>query len=314
MEIIVKNMRVNSNYNNFVSVVIITYDPTALHVQKTLKVLLKQSYKNFELILVDSGKKRLSASVLTTTLQGTTLPHKVIYYHQKEGARFNFSHAYNMGIRQAKGDIIVRISGDAIPVGTHWLQHCVNLLNLDHVGLVSGMDIITNQLTLDTYLLSALYDRVRHMSFQAKKRSVFKNMPLVNGPCMIFWRAIWEENKFNEECLWGEEIEFAAWAMRREYYLLCDPDIKILHSHRLETKAALRRIGSDLLFAYKTNKIFQEQFLRSMQSLLKMSIEVPFAQIEKGRQYYIRNGSQKKMRAYLKQLAIFTRTIDKLLP
>jgi hypothetical protein len=76
----------------------------------------------------------------------------------------------------------------------------------------------------------------------------------------------------------------------------------------------LRRIGSDLLFAYKTNKIFQEQFLRSMQSLLKMSIEVPFAQIEKGRQYYIRNGSQKKMRAYLKQLAIFTRTIDKLLP
>ncbi len=306
-------MRPHSNYNNFVSVVIISYDPTAITLQKTLNVLLRQSYTHFEIIVVDSGVEKHSTSVMQKALAGSSIPHLALEMKQKKDERFNYAHAYNVGIRKAKGDIVVRLSGDAVPVGKHWLTHCVTLLQNDHVGIISGSDIVKNQLSLDTYLLSAIYDRARFIAIQTTKRKVLKKMPLTNGPCMIFWRSIWKKHKFNEEWLWGEEFEFTTWAMRKGYYLIYDPKIRILHSHRLATTKALQRIGADLLFIFKTNKIFQEQILLLIQEQLKTTIEVPFAQIEKGRQYYIKNGSSKIVQSYVRRLSSLKRMIDQIL-
>lgn len=294
----------------YVSVIIITYDPTAAHVQKTLNTLLRQSYKDFEVLVVDSGEQRLSSEILANTLDTTSIPHRSIPLHVKKGARFNYARAYNIGIKKAKGEIIVRLSGDAIPVGKHWLKHCVDLIHQEDVGIISGIDVIKNDLSLDTYLLSAIYDRTRQIAIQSKKRNKHKNLPLVNGPCMIFYRKIWSKHKFNEEWLWGEELEFTTWAMRKGYYLIYDPKIRILHSHRLSTKNALHRIGSDLLFVLKANNIFQERVLSLIQDQLRTTIEVPFAQIEKGRQYYIKNGSVKVLHAYMKRISSLKKIID----
>ncbi|MBP9815721.1 glycosyltransferase [Candidatus Woesebacteria bacterium] len=294
-------MDVNSNYINFVSIVIISYDPTVAQLKKTLSVLLKQSYRNFEVILVDSGKEELSTQLLKTTLHNTTISHTSIALKPK-GTRFNYAHAYNVGIRKSKGDIIIRLSGDAVPIGSLWIKRCVELMQNKEIGIISGMDIIKNQLSLDTYLLSAVYERVKNTAFQPKNRNVIKNIPLINGPCMVIRRSIWTRHKFNETWLWGEELEFGAWALRNGYYLLFDPRVRILHSHRLETAEAVQRIGSDALMIYKAKKLFQDQAILAMQSMLKSSLEVPFAQIERGRQYYLHNGSAEKFRKYMKEL------------
>ncbi|KXK10479.1 MAG: Glycosyl transferase family 2 [Microgenomates bacterium OLB23] len=58
----------------YVSIVIITYDPTAGHLQKTLKTLQRQSYHNFEIIIVDSGVNKSSSEVLYATLGTTAIP------------------------------------------------------------------------------------------------------------------------------------------------------------------------------------------------------------------------------------------------
>ncbi len=265
-------------------------------------MLLKQSYKNFEVILVDSGKEKLSTQQLETILGGTKIPHKSIEY-KKKAARFNYAHAYNVGIRKSKGDIIIRLSGDAVPIGSLWVRRCVELMQNKEIGIISGMDIIKNQISLDTYLLSAVYERVKSTAFQPKKRNVIKNIPLINGPCMVFRRAIWSRHKFNEAWLWGEELEFGAWALRNGYYLLFDPRVRILHSHRLETAEAVQRIATDTLMIYKAKKLFQDQAMIAIQTMLKSSLEVPFAQLEKGRQYYLHNGSAKKFKKYMNELA-----------
>ncbi|KXK10480.1 MAG: hypothetical protein UZ22_OP11002000784 [Microgenomates bacterium OLB23] len=207
--------------------------------------------------------------------------------------------------------MVVRLSGDAIPVGIHWLKTCVDLLKQEDIGIITGIDVIKNDLSLDTYFLSAIYDRARHMAIQSNKRSKLKNLPLINGPCMIFYRAIWSKHKFNEEWLWGEELEFTTWAMRHGYALLYDPRVKILHSHRLDSKKALRRIGSDLAFVFKANKLLQEQIVAQIQDIFKHSIEVPFAQLERGRQYYIKNGSAKIVHTYTKQVAQLKKLFEK---
>lgn len=256
-------MDVNSNYINFVSIVIISYDPTVDQLKKTLSVLLKQSYKNFEVLLVDSGKQKLSTKLMESILQNSSIPRSSIDVKPK-GRRFNYAHAYNVGIRSSKGDIIIRLSGDAVPVGAHWIKKCVDLMQNKEIGIISATDIIKNKLSLDTYLLSAVYERVKSTAFQPKKRSVLKNILLINGPCMVIRRLIWTQHKFNEEWLWGEELEFAAWALRNGYYLLFDPSVRVFHSHRLEMVEAVQRIGSDALMMYKAKHLFKDQTMYAL--------------------------------------------------
>lgn len=299
-------MGVKDNYNNLVSIVIISYDPTAGYIQKTLSTLLKQTYTNFEIVLVDSGAKALSTQIVSSVCSKAVIPFTIVSYSQKKGTRFNYARAYNSGIRKAKGDIIVRLSGDAIPVGKSWLHSCVELLHEENVGIVSATDIIKNHLSLDRYLLSSLYERIKHISLQARKSVVYKNIPMPNGPCMIFWRILWQQHKFNENWLWGEEFEFTAWILRKGYFLMFNSKVRIQHSHRLSTLDTIARIKEDAVFAYKINRIFRDHIMISMRQMLKTTLEVPYAQLEKGRRYYAQNGSKKILFSYIKQLSRLT--------
>jgi GT2 family glycosyltransferase len=298
------------NYNTpLVSFVIVTYDPTASFLKKTLKVLAAQTYKEFEIVIVDSGKEKLSSLTAQEWSISTSIPITYVSIKPNGSKYFNYSHAYNVGVRKAKGKIIVRLSGDAVPIGKTWLRRSIDHMNQKHVGIVSGGDFIKNKLEFNKYLLSVAYDKMRVMVVQPHTTNVHKFFPFVNGPCIIFAREIWSKHKFNEEWLWGEEFEFASWALQKGYHIVFDPDIKIAHSHRLDTKNALARISNDIAFAFKMNIILRDQVVFATQELFKEGVVIPFSQFEKTRQYFISQDQVKYVGIYLTKVNTFSKKL-----
>lgn len=85
------------------SVIIPSYNGEA-YIKRCLNSLLKQTYRNYELIVVDDGSTDNTAKVVNNFLNP-----KIKYYYQTNGGP---SKARNFGVEQAHGDYIVYVDSD----------------------------------------------------------------------------------------------------------------------------------------------------------------------------------------------------------
>ena len=91
--------------NYFVSIIIPVYN-IEKYIEECVNSVLVQSYKNFEVILVDDGSKDRS-SIICDDL--ANLDNRIKVIHKKNGG---LSSARNAGIKASKGDYIAFIDGD----------------------------------------------------------------------------------------------------------------------------------------------------------------------------------------------------------
>ena len=76
-----------------------------------LKMLERQRYRDFEVLLVDSG------SVDRTRDLAAAAGARIVRLRSED---FTFGHALNVGIREARGSFIAILSAHAIPVDEEW--------------------------------------------------------------------------------------------------------------------------------------------------------------------------------------------------
>jgi glycosyltransferase involved in cell wall biosynthesis len=108
-----------------VSVVIPAYNEER-YIGKTLQKLKNQTFKDFEIIVADNNSTDHTATI------AKDYGAKVIHVEQ-QGAVF----AYNAGMQQSSGDIIVNIDADTEPPTT-WLEQIVNAMKDESVVAVTG--------------------------------------------------------------------------------------------------------------------------------------------------------------------------------
>ena len=115
-----------------VSVVIVTYRRAYL-LRDVFDALANQTYKDFDVVVVlkPSGDKS------EETIEKFTKVLKIKRIIQEKG---NLMEAMNLGLENAKGDIIAFIDDDAVPF-PDWLQNLVETYNAPYVGGVAG-DVI----------------------------------------------------------------------------------------------------------------------------------------------------------------------------
>ena len=97
--------------NPLVSIVIRTKNE-AKYLGKVLNLLLKQTFKNFEIIIVDSGSTDQMLEIVKK------FPIRLYKISQKD---FTYGYSLNYGINKAKGKYICILSGHSIPISNNWL-------------------------------------------------------------------------------------------------------------------------------------------------------------------------------------------------
>jgi len=177
-----------------------------------LRAVFDQSYKNFEVIIVDN------CSTDQTVRRAKNFPVKVVSITD-----FYPGKAINEGIRAASGTYLVCLSGHCIPTTTTWLEHLIlNLSDINVAGVYGRQEPLSFTSDLDKRDLLTI--------FGLDKKTQIKDSFFHNANS-AFRRDVWEKFPFNEEVtnvedrIWGRQV--IASGMK----IIYEPDASVYHWH-----------------------------------------------------------------------------------
>ena len=104
------------NSNNLVSIIVTTFNSEKF-IHKTISSIFSQSYKNWELIIVDDFSQDNTANILNKTLKG--IKTVKIFYNKKN---IGCNESRNLGIKNSKGRFIAFLDHD-----DYWLPDKLKL-------------------------------------------------------------------------------------------------------------------------------------------------------------------------------------------
>src|SRR3954454_2231257 len=103
----------------FVSIIMRSYNE-AWALRETLPALKAQEYRNWELIVIDSGSTDGSVELIKQARPG--------HFVQIQPHEYNPSRVMNHGMTLAGGEFGIFLNADATPQGSEWLRPLVNAL------------------------------------------------------------------------------------------------------------------------------------------------------------------------------------------
>ncbi len=216
-----------------VSVVIVTKNQRA-YLAQTLPILRGQTGwldAPPQIIVVDSGSGD-GALDLVRAAPGVEVVGV-------DGGRFNYARAHNAGASRATGDIIARLSGDAVPVGPRWLADLTQPFVGDpKVALTWGGQILpTGMRNPVERLAQFLYHRAD--PGDAPRR--FRSPRTVLGCNMAIRRALWEQRPYDERLPQAEDYAWFCYWARRGYAGVSAPAARVAHGHDEPLLRSVRR-------------------------------------------------------------------------
>lgn len=183
---------------------------------KVLKYLYQQTFRDFEVIIVDSGSTDKTLDV------ARELAVKIIRIKPKD---FNFSYALNLGISNAKGEIIGIVSGHSIPISDSWLVDGLKNFNNEKVVGVSGY-----YTEVPVGYFSRFLGRIFFAPYQ-KQRHL--NSPWMTNTNALISKNAWKLYPFDEKLPGCEDYDWASEMLARGYKIVKDPKLSVFHSHFL---------------------------------------------------------------------------------
>lgn len=201
---------------NLVSIIVRTHNE-----EKYLRSLLirihNQNYKNFEVIIVDSGSTDKTIDI------ASNFDFVTLYEIDKED--FTFGYSLNYGIEKSKGDIIVTLSGHCWPKNNDWLENLISPYTDEKVGISYGRQIGVED---SKFSEKQILNRWFPSEDNDKQLTTFCN----NANCSIR-RDIWDKMGGYDERASGLEDVLMATKMLREtdFYISYRSESVVYHIH-----------------------------------------------------------------------------------
>jgi len=180
-----------------------------------LAAIARQSYKDFEVVLVDSG------SVDRTRDIAASHGARIVTLRLED---FTFGHSLNVGIRSARGQFLALLSAHAIPTDDEWLARLVRPLRQPAVAMVFGGQ---RGHPVSKFSESRDFERI----FPHHPQVMDDDHVFVNNANSAVKRARWEEHPFDEGLPGLEDAEWAKYWIPRGHQVLYEPTACIYHVH-----------------------------------------------------------------------------------
>jgi len=197
-----------------VSFVIRTKDES-MWIGKVLQCLMDQTFRDFEIIIVDSGSTDKTLEIVKK------FPIRLIQIKPEE---FNYSYALNLGISKANGKYISIISGHSIPVSDSWLSDGLKNFKDGKVAAVTGY--------CSSVPIGYLSRRLGRLFFKHYQKRLNFNPWMTNTNSLVR-KDLWEKYPFDEKLPECEDYDWASEMISRGYNVIKDPKFSIFHSHFL---------------------------------------------------------------------------------
>ncbi len=192
---------------------------------EVFQALDQQRYRDFEVVLVDSGSTDRTRDIATAN------GARIVRLRSED---FTFGHSLNVGVKESKGTFIAILSAHAIPSDDAWLDRLVAPLRRDHVAMVYGGQ---RGHAISKFAEGRDFER---MFPQQQHDEVDPESPFANNANSAVRRDLWEQHPFDEGLPGLEDIEWAKYWMERGRTVSYEPAACIIHVHT-ETWAQVRR-------------------------------------------------------------------------
>jgi len=191
---------------------------------EVFSALDKQHYRDFEVILVDSG------SVDRTRDIAAVNNARIIRLLPED---FTFGHSLNVGIREAYGSLIVILTAHAIPSNEFWLDRLVKPLREYDTAMVYGRQRGHDRFS--KFSEKRDFERL----FTPQVHLAHEDDPFTNNANSAIKRELWEKHPFDEGLPGLEDTEWAKYWVEKGMRVLYEPTATVIHVHT-ETWPQLR--------------------------------------------------------------------------
>lgn len=214
------------------SIVIINYNAGKL-LSKCIDSILKQNYKNYEIIIIDNASKDRSMESINEG--GERI--RIICNKQNMG----FSHAANQGVKIARGEYILLLNFDIL-MNKNFLKEMVKAINLkSNIGSVSGR-LLKNKKLFDStgIIMNNLFANDRGENEKVNNRR-YNSTEYIFGPSGA---AALYKKKMLEDCrIYGEIFDEDFWIYYEDVDLAWRAQIKGWKSFYTPKAIAYHRRG-----------------------------------------------------------------------
>ncbi|MEO6183907.1 MAG: glycosyltransferase [Verrucomicrobiota bacterium] len=195
----------------------------------TLLGVQNQEYKNWELLVIDSGSTDGSAELIRKA--------NPRHFHQIQPSEYNPSRVMNWGMRVAKGDYGIFLNADASPQNSNWLRPLVTALMNPKNAAVFGKQIARPDCRA---VYACDYQRCFGSSRESTKWDHFFSM-VSSG----VRKDIWSRRGFLEKLQYAEDDEYTRWCKSQNLEVVYCPDSVVMHSHNYTPAQAYKRSFGD---------------------------------------------------------------------
>lgn len=224
---------------------------------RCVKSILSNTYKSFELIVVDS-----SSSVATKNAINNIKDGRVKYFFRSD---IGVAKSRNYAVRKSLGEIVIFTDDDCI-VKTNWIEKILKDFNRykDVYGIFGAVRPYHSQRHVGIKCVSCTYFKKFRIISKPLKKKIS-----VTGNSMSFKKSIFNKIGFFKEWLGvgsigcgTEEEEFLFRMMIKGYNFIIDPEIKIYHDHWLmedKYRSLLRKYFCGIFAAYTYHMVKGEK-------------------------------------------------------
>ena len=212
----------------FVSIILRSYNE-GWALRETLPALQAQEYRNWELVVIDSGSTDGSVDLIRTA--------QPRHFKQIQPAEYNPSRVMNWGMQVAGGNFGIFLNADATPQGPNWLRPLVTSLLDPKTAAVFGRQIPRPDCQA---VYACDYDRCFGHRRESVEWDHFFSM-VSSG----LRKDIWAKRGFLEILQYAEDDEYTRWARSQGYRVLYCPHSVVMHSHNYTPEQAYKRSFGD---------------------------------------------------------------------
>lgn len=195
----------------------------------TLEALRCQDYKDWELIVIDSGSTDGSQKLIEAA-------HPA-HFVQIQPHEYNPSRVMNRGMALARSEWCVFLNADATPQGTNWLRGLVDELRQPGVAAVFGRQIPRPDCRS---VFACDYERCFGPQRESAKWEHFFSMV-----SSAIRKEIWMKRGFREDLQYAEDDEYTRWCKAAGHEVRYVPDSVVMHSHNYTPGQAWKRSFGD---------------------------------------------------------------------
>ncbi len=216
-------------------------------VRQVLTAIFNQRINNFEVIVIDSGSK-------DNTL--TILKEFPIRLHQIQPHEFGHGKTRNLGAELASGDILVFLNSDAIPVNKLWLELLIEPLNDPEIAASFSRHIPYARCNPaeKLFIVKSFPPFSKTLSCEDLKNDLLSRLISFSSVSGALKKGIWKEIRFREDVVGAEDNDIGLRTLNGGRKIRYCAESKVMHSHNFTIKTVFKKY-LEYGFTYREEKI-----------------------------------------------------------